>query len=313
MGAICRKSDGKTVYLPHQLVVGRSPSSDLPLAVSSVSFNQAVLRWDGSRWIVGDLGSRNGTYVNGQRVGPTSRSTLGLRAGDELAFAERDEIWIVLDDSAPQALLIPDDGGNPVALVEGRVNVWPAEANPLAYFFYERAAWRFEDLAGHSQELGHGHAITVDGQGFRLHLPGPAAETPPAANPIAELTIERAELEIEVAPDEESAGATAVVAGDSFALPRRTHLYLLAYLARERLKGRETPESSDSFEDGWVAVDEACRQLNLAPEALAVMVYRCRQDLERIGFREASRVVDRGKRGFLRIGVPADRLRVTSG
>ncbi len=102
---------------------------------------------------------------------------------------------------------------------------------------------------------------------------------------------------------------TAQTCGDRVTLPARGHLYLLAYLARRRLSGTSTnPGNSNG---GWTAVDEACHDLAIpSAEALAVTVYRCRKDFERLGFREASRLVDRDKRGWLRIGIPADRLSV---
>jgi hypothetical protein len=49
-------------------VVGRSAGCDLVLRDGSVSRRHAELRLDGRRWLITDLGSRNGTQVNGWRV-----------------------------------------------------------------------------------------------------------------------------------------------------------------------------------------------------------------------------------------------------
>ncbi|MBM3962399.1 MAG: FHA domain-containing protein, partial [Planctomycetes bacterium] len=53
--------------------VGRNDQSDLVLADESVSENHAEVMFDGKHWTVRDLGSRNGTNVDGQSVTGDSR------------------------------------------------------------------------------------------------------------------------------------------------------------------------------------------------------------------------------------------------
>jgi hypothetical protein len=64
------------------LVVGRGESSDLVLTDPSVSRRHAMIRRRDGKYAVEDLGSLNGTYLNGKRV--TAPST--LRDGDNLRF-----------------------------------------------------------------------------------------------------------------------------------------------------------------------------------------------------------------------------------
>jgi pSer/pThr/pTyr-binding forkhead associated (FHA) protein len=63
------------------LVIGRSVACDLTLADPTVSRWHAELIRDGERWIVRDMGSTNGTRVNGWRV----RRAV-LEPGDVLAL-----------------------------------------------------------------------------------------------------------------------------------------------------------------------------------------------------------------------------------
>lgn len=309
MGAIRRKRDGALVPLPNQLIVGRAPACDLVLSPASVSSNHAILRWQQESWIIRDLASRNGTYLNGRRVGSSARDAAAFHSGDELAFAERDEAWVVVDDAPPRPSLLSEDGSPAVALSESAVIAWPSEESARGYIYCESAAWKLEDVHGNVRELKEGDRLVLGSATFRVHLPAPAPETPPAREQIAELTIERVSLDIRISADEETAAVTAELSGDSFALPARTHFYLLAHLARQRLAGAARDSRAEA--EGWVAVEEVCRDLALpTPEALAVTVHRCRKDFERLGFREASRLVDRARRGLLRIGVPPDRLRV---
>lgn len=49
-------------------VVGRDSSSDIPLPDPSVSRRHAIIRFDYERLRVDDIGSRNGTFIRGQRL-----------------------------------------------------------------------------------------------------------------------------------------------------------------------------------------------------------------------------------------------------
>jgi hypothetical protein len=61
--------------------VGRGEESEIVLVDPSVSRAHAVVEIDGVQPVVRDLGSTNGTFVNGRRV-----SVEALRDGDELLF-----------------------------------------------------------------------------------------------------------------------------------------------------------------------------------------------------------------------------------
>jgi pSer/pThr/pTyr-binding forkhead associated (FHA) protein len=51
-----------------RLVLGRSSGCQLVFADDTVSRRHAELRYDEGRWMLRDLGSSNGTWVNGRRV-----------------------------------------------------------------------------------------------------------------------------------------------------------------------------------------------------------------------------------------------------
>jgi hypothetical protein len=70
--------------LPHQpvLTVGRHRDRDLVLLDPTVSRLHAVLRLFGDQWFLEDLGSTNGTRVNGIRI----RRAVAVRPGDRVGF-----------------------------------------------------------------------------------------------------------------------------------------------------------------------------------------------------------------------------------
>jgi pSer/pThr/pTyr-binding forkhead associated (FHA) protein len=67
-------------------LIGRGPDCDLRLNAAAISRHHCLLRLRGDDVVVLDLGSSNGTYVNGQRV----RSQTSLHDGDRLSVGEVD-------------------------------------------------------------------------------------------------------------------------------------------------------------------------------------------------------------------------------
>lgn len=73
---------------PLYMVVGRAEDCDIVLADPSVSGRHARLCWRGTKLLVEDLGSANGTYVDGK---PVRRAQ--LRPGCELSFGNQHLDW----------------------------------------------------------------------------------------------------------------------------------------------------------------------------------------------------------------------------
>jgi pSer/pThr/pTyr-binding forkhead associated (FHA) protein len=65
------------------LVIGRGRTADLLLADPTLSRAHAAIGFDGARFFVQDLGSTNGTFVNGGR-----QSQSALRDGDEIQIGK---------------------------------------------------------------------------------------------------------------------------------------------------------------------------------------------------------------------------------
>lgn len=66
-------------------VLGRSPSCDLPIPSSGASRRHTHVCWEKDGIVVRDLGSTNGTFVNGEKLsGPHT-----LHAGDRIMIGDR--------------------------------------------------------------------------------------------------------------------------------------------------------------------------------------------------------------------------------
>lgn len=86
---------GRRVHVGTEpLVIGRSPQCEIQLDQESVSRNHCGIRFDGSGFLVRDLGSTNGTYVNDDLIEGEGR----LRHGDQLKVGRTIMKFIVGDD-----------------------------------------------------------------------------------------------------------------------------------------------------------------------------------------------------------------------
>jgi len=75
---------GAVWLLKPENTLGADPGNDLVLNVDLVSSRHARLRWDGAGWWLEDLGSTNGTFVNGERLVPLTARRVPLGAQIQL-------------------------------------------------------------------------------------------------------------------------------------------------------------------------------------------------------------------------------------
>ncbi len=92
------------------VTIGRHSACDIKVGGTRVSRRHACITWSGAGYIVEDLGSTNGTYVNGERVG----APRALISGDRLQLGEQVEFAFQVGESAPLR-----DGGLAVAMQAG--------------------------------------------------------------------------------------------------------------------------------------------------------------------------------------------------
>jgi predicted component of type VI protein secretion system len=161
---------GRMVALAGPVTVGRSGDADLVLADELVSRRHAQLTPSGSGAVVEDLGSRNGTFVNGEAVhGPTH-----LVPGDQLQVG----VTLVELRSATQVAERPSAVHRvpPPLAIPPRTPDYLGGTDPR---FADRGDRRTADPAG------SGHQATPDPRAARR--PGaqdPATPDPGAPDPV---------------------------------------------------------------------------------------------------------------------------------
>ncbi len=80
-GSLVLPTDDRIALGDHTVTIGRKPESTIVLADPNVSRNHAEVRPHGAGWVLVDLGSTNGSRVNGQKVAEQV-----LTDGDDLSF-----------------------------------------------------------------------------------------------------------------------------------------------------------------------------------------------------------------------------------
>src|ERR1700745_1271446 len=86
-------NDQRTINLDHTpFTVGRKVDKDLVIADPRVSRDHAQIMQEGQEFFLVDLGSKHGTFVNGERV-----QRQKLERGDRLEFGARDSAYILFN------------------------------------------------------------------------------------------------------------------------------------------------------------------------------------------------------------------------
>ena len=122
-----KQNHTKLISLPKSdaLRIGRCPTSDVVLDNSAVSWQHALLRRVGDGWILEDLGSRNGTFLDSMRiqgkvpVRPGQRLRIGLHtlalsldgslertATDSPTILQADDLWHQVPTRAGQLTVL---------------------------------------------------------------------------------------------------------------------------------------------------------------------------------------------------------------
>jgi hypothetical protein len=289
---------GDALALAARVVVGRAHTAGLVVPEPRVSGEHAVLSWTGQRWEVRDLGSRNGTFVDGRRLGPGDAAPLAV--GARLAFGGEAPAFVLEHAGAPGAMAVATDGAT-VHARDGLLALPSADRPEVLVFSEPSGGWVLE--AGDDRRaVGDGERIPVAGATWTLHIPRIVEGT---ATVDAGPTLDTVTLRFQVSRDEEHVRMELVHRGRAIPTEPREHGYVLLTLARRRLADAAEPLA----EQGWVDRDQLLRMLQLDANGLNVAIYRARGQLAAAGLLDSAGIVE-VRRGQRRIGIDPSRLHV---
>jgi FHA domain len=174
MGQLKETATGRTLVLEADHIVGRAQTSALCINERYVSAQHAILRFSAERWALRDLGSRNGTFSNGERLKPGEELTLG--EGCQIAFGNLEQVWEMIDDEAPVAMVVPLDGGDPLP-VEDEFLALPSSADRRFTIYRDQNGfWMLAQPKGLSL-ISNLQSFEVDGRPFRFSCPESARKS----------------------------------------------------------------------------------------------------------------------------------------
>lgn len=285
---VLKRDDGHSVVLPAYTLIGRKPSCFLVPRSSNVSGEHAVIAWQGTHWTIRDLGSRNGTTLDGAAV----QAAAALHAGARVTFGDRDEAWVLVDDGAPEPMAI-DVVSRAVRAGSGGMLALPDEEHPIAVVYTSaQGGWVVEQdqqlraLSGTMEPI-------MAGSAWMVFLPGALELTPHAE---LDLSVTTATFQFFVSRNEEHVRIVVSAGSNKVVLEAREHYYPLLMLARARVEQRE--RAAD--ERGWVSCEALVRRLKTEMNTLDVAIHRSRRRLESAGVLGSAGIVEvrRGERRF---------------
>ena len=275
------------IEIPCRSLVGRSSLADVILQSRRTSNEHASIGWYSNHWVLRDLGSSNGTTVDGKALGPRDRIVLAV--GNTLHFGSETETLKVLDVSppAPCAVLL-----GPQTCIWGQRSmlVLPNEAAPEASVFFVDGNWQVDDgTTTISPECGD--IVALPSGHFRLLLP----DNPGSDGFTAGYQLDLGKLELVFRHNADAVVLHLVLGSAEVRLPARACVQTLLTLAQLRLR-------ADAHE-GWIATADLAEMRSCSPEKINVDIHRLRKLLEEAGVHDAARIIERDDTKKLRIGV----------
>lgn len=277
--------------LPARALVGRSPACAVRLEDPHVSHEHATILWTGEHWEVKDLGSRNGTFLNGTRL-DVGRAHV-LRAGARLAFGDPEAVCELHDESPPSATA-REVGTGYLRAARGGLLTLPNDTHPELTIYADPAGEWWVETAEDPERIEEGTVVHAGGRAWAVHLPIIDEGTPLMR---LSLKLEHLRVRFAVRRDEERVEITLENENVSIPMEAREHGYVLLTLAR----ARAADDAKKPAQRGWRDRRELERMLGLDANALNLAVHRARQQIAAAGVGDAVRIVE-VKRGRRRLG-----------
>jgi hypothetical protein len=272
------------VTLRARHLVGRSPEADLRVDAPRVSTRHAEFFYQESAWFLRDLGSRNGTTVDGIPVLPGV--DVALSVGSRVALAGPACAWRLASVAPPHAAAVPLDGGAPVEAEDGVISLPDGAGSVLVYDDPSGWCCRREEAEVPARD---GEIVEAGGRIWRLSLPSAVIATLHSRDSQPDTAVT---LRFVVSRDEEHVEFTVCWGGQSFTPRARAHAYTLLTLARRRLADEQAGELP-AAERGWFYTDELCRLLRVDPNLLHTHLFRARRQLAEGGVPDAEALIER--------------------
>lgn len=292
MGILKNTSSEVLFTLDLRNLIGRAMSCGIQLTDPRVSGEHASLIWDGVSWRLKDLGSTNGSFVDGRRL--PAGGVAALDVDSRVGLGKNDDAWRLVDAGAPAARARSLSGE--VVVGSSGLLLLPSDERPVLSISWTAAGrWQAESLEeprGEPWPIADQEMVPAGAVAWRVFLPQPLMAT---------TTLNSLQLELQISADEEVVAIVARQGQQRQPLKPGGFGDLLLTLARGRLADRALPE----LEQGWIHQETLAGQLQIDPSAVNIQIVHARQELERSGLQSGELVQRRAGTGQLRLGTSA--------
>lgn len=263
-------------------LIGRSRAMHTVLASSDVSAQHAAISWGLQGWSVRDLGSRNGTTLDGRPLPPGAGAA--LQRGAVLELGSSQQRLVLIDDAPPAPLAIAGE-----RVLEGQPELLaiPSSEEPLAVVMFDPDEGWVLSQDDRTRPVLDEAEIRVGGVSWRLAIPEPLDRTTEARE--RGRRAHTLGMRFLVSADEEYVELHVQLDGVPHALPAKAHHGVLLELARARLDDAAQPEA----EQGWLYLTELMKMLRVNSNQLHVSLHRARKELEGLGLSDGHAVIER--------------------
>jgi hypothetical protein len=285
VGALRYFKTGSIFSLPTPTVVGRGPDCAVRLSDACVSNQHAELVWERDSWILRDLDSTNGTWLNGKLI-EQARYEHRLSPGDRIAFGAETDEWQLEDDSGPQVMVIPSEGGKGIPMRRGVIRFSKELDGAVPRIIRgDGAEWRLE-VGSSVMVISPGSVIHANGRAWRFCCPAawrPTAKVQPVRS------LREAQLVLRVPRNMEKIELTAHHAQEQISLGRSSIFLLLVVLAERR----KTEQEAGSKDAGWVGMEDLESAFKTRETHINVWVHRIRGRFANQGFLDSGAIIQR--------------------
>lgn len=291
--------DGERVALLADHVVGRSRRCDLTIAEDPwVSGEHSCVRWHAQQWVIRDLGSRNGTFVNGAKIEP-GREVV-LQGGDVIEFGQRGRKWVLSDPSPPVSFARNLETGEIVWSADDIMSLPPQGDPEIVLFCRLDGRWWLDRflIDGTEVPVTHGDILRTAAGEWEIHIVRIGGLT----EDVVELPVLLADMTMVFDVAKDDGAVTIVLEGPrQIDLGSYAHHHVMLALAR----AHSADQHRAPADRGWRTWRELSEQLpGWNQNTVNVSLHRARRQLTSLGLRDSGGIVERrGSVGEMRLAV----------
>lgn len=276
-------SSGTRIILAARHLFGRSRSMHTTVRSVDVSGQHAALVWTGTHWSLRDLGSRNGTSLDGKPLPPGRDHAITV--GQTFHLGSSNISFTFADASEPGPVARQ---GEQFMEGEGGILALPSADNPQVLIVPHPVEGWMAMTDGAYQPIEDGQSVTADGTDWVISLPETIEST---AERTASTSVADSGLRFRVSSDEEYVEMTVVTPKGEHRCKPRAHHYVLLTLARARLQ--DAADGIPESEQGWLYTADLEKMLRASANQIYISIHRGRKELDKLDVLGADRLVER--------------------